>query len=110
MFFRLYDGTQVIYVERSENNTCFYIFSRDSVLKISSTVNLITKQTAGLELSYKSSLTKMKSNFRSTVLCRIFGAFKHFGFAKIKIHFALYKVRNYNSNPKRQKVKMGSCV
>ena len=110
VFFRLYDGTQVIYVERSENNTCFYIFSRDSVLKISSTVNLITKQTAGLELSYKSSLTKMKSNFRSTALRRIFDVFKLFGFAKIKILFALYKVRNYNSNPKRQKLKMGSCV
>ena len=38
---------------------CFYIFSRDSVLKISSMVNLITKQKTGFELSYKSSFTKI---------------------------------------------------
>ena len=38
---------------------CFYIFSRDNVLKISSMVSLITKQRAGFELSYKSSFTKI---------------------------------------------------
>ena len=97
---------------------CFYIFSRDSVLKISSMVNLITKQKTGFELSYKSSFTKIsKWNqtselFFFTVLRRIFGVYKHFGFAKVKIHFALYQVRNDNSNSKEQSLKVikESCV
>ena len=37
---------------------CFHIFSRHSVLKISPIVNLIKKQKAGFELSYKSSFKK----------------------------------------------------
>ena len=46
VFFKLYDGPQANYVERSENNLFSY-FSRDSVLKISSMVNLIAKQKTG---------------------------------------------------------------
>ena len=90
--------------------TCFYIFSKESVLKIYTMFDLINKQRAGFELSYKSSFTKIQAKWSQTsdpyyffrLFCwRIFGIFKHFCFAKVKIHFTLYELRNDNSNPGR---------
>ena len=43
--------------------------------------------------------------FFSTVLRRISDVYKHFGFAKVKVHFAFYDVQNDNSNPKGQNLK-----
>ena len=45
---------------------------------------------------------KLPIVFFSTVLRHIFGVYKHFGFAKVKIHFALYEVRNDTLNLKGQ--------
>ena len=91
----------------------FYIFSRDSVLKISSMVNLITKQKTlnYIKVASQNFLSEIKFPifiylFFSTVLNLIFGVYNHFGFAKVKIPFALYEVRNDNSIPKGHSLKM----
>ena len=96
VLFKLYDGPQVIYVERSENRFLQRLtWPRNKRQGLNYHVKIVSQRF----------LSEMKLPifiFFSTVLRRIFSVYKHFGFAKVKIHFALYEVRNDASNLKGQ--------
>ena len=89
--------------------TCFYIFSKE-FLKFIRWLTWSINKGQGLNYRIKVASQKFKwSEVKRPILTiffrlfcfRIFGIFKYFCFAKVKIHFALYEVRNDNSNPGR---------